>query len=438
MNCLIRFPSSALSPRKILGLVLLIVFVAEVSVMFILPLLLSSTTNEFGRALLDSTLLTLITAPVLWWVIIGPLRRLAIAERARAASIVESAADGIITTDDKGTIESFNVAAERIFGYGVDELIGKRFGILLADSEDGGSDKDIVDQIVSISKSANSDGCELKGSRKDGGTFPMRLAMSEVSLGDKQVVYTAIARDLTEQKRAQLQQRERDIARAEQMAVVAQLATGVAHELRNPLTSIKLLVQNNQEELISRGVPDDDLNIIEQEIRRMERSLQAFLEFARPEKSIRRRFDVAELVDQVFLLVEGRAFQQSVVCVKTGDIGKIFSVNADRDKIQQLLLNLVLNALDAMPKGGTLEIRLSYLVAGELDLKVIDSGSGIDAAVLPRLFEPFVTTKETGVGIGLVISKRIAEGNGGSLSAANISEGGACFTVCLPVSTETD
>jgi PAS domain S-box-containing protein len=429
-----RTLSTALSPKKILGLVLLIIFVAEVIVMFTLPLVVSPRVNEGVRALIDSTLLTLLTAPVLWWIIIGPLRRLAIAERARAASIVEAAADGIVTTNNRGEIESFNVAAEHIFGYPADEIIGSGFGSLLVSSDKDQTSGDLISGMMERSGRTNSEGYEIEGLRKSGEAFPMRLAVSEVYLEDGRV-FTTIIRDLTEQKKAQLQQREHDIARAEQMAVVAQLATGVAHELRNPLTSIKLLVQNNQEELISRGVPDGDLTVIEREILRMERSLQAFLEFARPTKSTHRHFRVAELVDQVFLLVESRAFQQSVVCVKTGDPDQALEVEADRDKVQQLLLNLVLNALDAMPKGGTLEIQLGGVHDGQQELKVIDSGPGIDQKVMTHLFEPFVTTKETGVGIGLAISHRIAQESKGSLVAYNRPEGGACFVLRLPLSS---
>ena len=168
----------------------------------------------------------------------------------------------------------------------------------------------------------------------------------------------------------------------------------------------------------------------------MERSLQTFLEFARPAKSARRHFDMTELIDQIFLLIEGRAFQQSVVCIKTGDPDQPWTVDTDRDKIQQLLLNLVLNALDAMPKGGTLEIHLGRVHDGQQEMRVIDSGPGIDETVLSKLFEPFVTTKETGVGIGLAISRRIAEEHGGGLTAYNLPEGGACFTLRLPVSSK--
>jgi len=117
--------------------------------------------------------------------------------------------------------------------------------------------------------------------------------------------------------------------------------------------------------------------------------------------------------------------------------GQGLEIDADRDKVQQLLLNLVLNALDAMPRGGTLEIHLGGLRDGQQELRVIDSGPGIDQTVLSRLFEPFVTTKETDVGIGLAISHRIADEGGGSLDAYNLPEGGACFTLRLPISSKS-
>ena len=426
--------SSALSPKQILGLILLIVFVAEVSVMFLLPMLLPSNIHEMVRAVVDSTLLTLMTAPVLWWVIIGPLRMLAAAERTRAASIVEAAADAIVTTDGRGMIESFNTAAEHVFGYRSDEAIGLNFTALVESTGNDQSDRELMRRFLADPQGTAGAHIELVGVRQDGTVFPMRMAMSEVYLGDRHV-YTAIIRDLTEQKRAELRQRERDIAKAEQLAVVAQLATGVAHELRNPLTSIKLLVQNSREELASRGIPDDDLDIIGREVKRMERSLQTFLEFSRPTLAAPERIAIGALVDQLFLLVEGRAFQQSVVCVKTGVENDTLYIKGDRDQIQQLLLNLILNALDVMPNGGTLEVNLSLVDDGQLELRVIDSGPGISQKILPRLFEPFVTSKETGVGIGLLISRRIAREHGGDLSAYNQSEGGACLLLRLPLSS---
>jgi len=234
-----------------------------------------------------------------------------------------------------------------------------------------------------------------------------------------------------EQVVKRLQQREREVLRAEQLAGVGQLAAGVAHELRNPLTSIKMLVQTNREDAESRGLPAEDLFIIEQEIRRMERSLQNFLDFARPPKLERRPLNLASAVERTFALIAGRARKQRVA-LEFAPPPEPVMVEADTEQLQQLLVNLTLNALDSMAHGGTLRVELSAAVAGSAELRVLDTGSGIAADLLPRLFQPFVSTKETGLGLGLVVSQRIAEAHAGSLVPANRPDGGACFTLRLP------
>jgi signal transduction histidine kinase len=231
---------------------------------------------------------------------------------------------------------------------------------------------------------------------------------------------------------AQLQQREREVLRADQLVAVGRMAAGVAHELRNPLTSIKMLVQANREEAQARGLPADDLQIIEQEIRRMERCLQTFLDFARPPQLERRPGSLATLAERMFTLVEGRARKQHVTLHFTPPPTPVI-VEADADQMQQLLVNLALNALDAMPQGGSLDVSIGAPVHGQVELRVCDTGPGIAPALLPRLFEPFVSSKETGLGLGLVVSRRIAESHGGNLWVINPPQGGACFVVRLPV-----
>lgn len=226
-----------------------------------------------------------------------------------------------------------------------------------------------------------------------------------------------------------LQQREREVLRAEQLAAVGQLAAGVAHEIRNPLTSIKMLVQLAKQD--GPRLPPEDFDVIEREVRRMERSLNTFLEFARPPKPNHEWVELRTLVEHTLNLVRGRAVKQRVEVVFDQPPRPV-EYHGDPEQLQQVMVNLVLNALDAMPSGGTLEIRLARHADGSLELDVADTGSGIDEKLMPRLFQPFVSNKETGVGLGLVTSRRIVEDHGGSILAANRPGGGAMFTIKLP------
>lgn len=229
------------------------------------------------------------------------------------------------------------------------------------------------------------------------------------------------------------QQREREVLRADQLAMVGQIAAGVAHELRNPLTSVKMLIQTNIRQNAAQGIPVGDLEVIEQEIRRMEKCLQRFLDFARPPRPERRPISLAPIIERTLALVEGRARKQHVTLRFTPPERTVI-VEADEDQIQQLLVNLILNALDAMPEKGDLEVRVAPSLEDSVEMHVLDRGPGIAPDLFPRLFDPFVSTKETGIGLGLAVSHRIAASHGGSLSAVNRPDGGACFVVRLPAS----
>jgi two-component system, NtrC family, sensor histidine kinase HydH len=227
----------------------------------------------------------------------------------------------------------------------------------------------------------------------------------------------------------QLQQREREVLRAEQLAAVGQVAAGVAHELRNPLTSVKMLVQTGLEGSPAGGLSTDDLEIIEHEIRRMEQRIQMFLDFARPTRSERHRTDLLDVARRAVALVEGRAHRQKVMLVTELPPEPVFLL-IDGEQIHQVIVNLLLNALDALPRGG--KIFLDVMRGEQVEVQIRDTGPGILPRIRARLFEPFVSSKETGVGLGLSICKRLIEAHGGAIRGDNSSDGGALFAFTLP------
>ncbi len=244
------------------------------------------------------------------------------------------------------------------------------------------------------------------------------------------VWFVILAAKQAEQERVTMA-RESEALKAQQMMTLAQLATGVAHEIRNPLTSIKMLIQVNKDKFAEEGLPTDDLELVVHEIRRMERSVNSLLEYARPERSEFAKFTIQKIIRNTAQLIESRCSTQNIeLVINLPEIPA--TIEGDSAQIQQLLLNLMLNALDAMPEGGKLTLEVSQSQE-TYEIIVRDTGTGIAPAVESRLFSPFVTTKDNGVGLGLGICKRIAEMHQGTLTGMNRQIRGAEFCLTLPI-----
>jgi two-component system, NtrC family, sensor histidine kinase HydH len=229
---------------------------------------------------------------------------------------------------------------------------------------------------------------------------------------------------------AQVQEKEREVLRSEQLAAVGQLAAGVAHEVRNPLASIKLLVGAALNGGPGRRLSTEDLRVIHAQVGQLEHRVQALLDFARPPEVNKRLCDLRQLITQSLDLVRGRIQQQNVEVDLNLPADNVM-VHVDRDQLTSVLVNLLLNALDAMPGGGRLGIELRQESAEKVRLDISDTGGGIDPTLAGRLFSPFVSTKPTGTGLGLSISRRVVADHGGTLTGVNRAEGGACFTITL-------
>ncbi len=230
----------------------------------------------------------------------------------------------------------------------------------------------------------------------------------------------------------QLHHTRKQAQQSEQLATVGKLAAGFAHEIRNPLTSMKLLVQSANE----RGtmLEGEQLEILEEEIGRLEKLLQSFLDFARPPRPSRKLLNFVSVVEQTAQVVRARAERQGIE-IHCDPSAPELTVYGDGQQLQQVVLNLLLNAMDAQPKGGAIWIELRALnteSANGVELSVADQGVGLPLDLGEQIFEPFVSTKEAGVGLGLSLSQQIVVAHGGTLNAMKRREGGARFTVMLP------
>jgi signal transduction histidine kinase len=233
----------------------------------------------------------------------------------------------------------------------------------------------------------------------------------------------------------ELEQSREKATRSDQLAAVGQLAAGIAHELRNPLTAVKLLVDG----AVEQGSPlsGAELLVLQDEVGHMEQMTQSFLDFARPPKLTRQPIELSQVIDQCRELVRRRC---ETLGIKVTLEGEPITVMGDPQQLRQVILNLLLNAIDAQPEGGSIHLRVVEDHNKSLCvIEIADAGAGIAADYQDRIFDPFVSTKETGMGLGLAISRRIVRSHGGDITASNLGphekdSRGAIFRIELPLS----
>lgn len=256
----------------------------------------------------------------------------------------------------------------------------------------------------------------------------------------------AIARGIAKR----IEQSEREATRSEQLAAVGQLAAGLGHELRNPLTAMRVLIEAGREQATSGGGLDRrDLEVLEEEITRLEKLVESFLDFARPPQVEKTAIDAQSLLEQTIHVVGVPARQRGVTIHCQPPLQAV-SIEADPVQMRQVLLNLLLNALDAAGDGGTVAVEVGQVsdlpdavrAALKQDenlphdnysaIHISDNGPGVPNDMKERIFEPFVSSKETGMGLGLAVSRRIVQAHGGTIIVSDNPGGGARFTIWLP------
>ena len=224
---------------------------------------------------------------------------------------------------------------------------------------------------------------------------------------------------------------EDQLRRADRLSALGELSAGMAHEIRNPLGSIK-----GTAEILRDGVTKDDpkqefANILIKEVDRLNRVLEDFLRFAKPNPVERGLFHPKQVVSDVLELTRQQAIKHRVDV--TLDLAEDIEIPGQGEQIKQAVLNLVLNALQVMPAGGTLSIT-TKTQQDKYDIEVKDSGPGVSKHDRDRIFNPFVTTRESGPGLGLAIAQRIVHGHGGHIKLVSEPGEGATFVICLPMS----
>jgi two-component system sensor histidine kinase AtoS len=357
------------------------------------------------------------------------MREIGESER-RYRLLFESAGDAIFILDAEGEqagrIVQANQAAARMHGYTVDELLTFRI-------QD-------IDTPDSAAKSPEKFERLLKGEwikaviehyKKDGTVFPLEMSAGVFEFGGRKYVL-AIDRDITERKQA-----EEALQRAEQIRTAGELATGLAHEIKNPLAGIKVTMEALSEEPTLSKEDRGVLAKVIDEIKRIEGLIKGLLDFARPPKPQFTSTDVNSVLDSAAQLVLKNVSPAPGKPRKI-ELEKDFGldlpeITADPMQLKQVFMNLLLNAVDAMPEGGRLVLKTAYdQTARAIKIALSDTGKGIDAAALDKIFQPFFTTKSKGTGLGLAISKRLIEDHGGKIGIESVKGAGSTFRINLP------
>ncbi|MDW9665038.1 sensor histidine kinase FixL, partial [Sinorhizobium meliloti] len=356
------------------------------------------------------------------------------ARDAHLRSILDTVPDATVVSATDGTIVSFNAAAVRQFGYAEEEVIGQNLRILMPEPYRHEHDGYLQRYMATGEKRIIGIDRVVSGQRKDGSTFPMKLAVGEMRSGGERF-FTGFIRDLTEREEsaARLEQIQAELARLARLNEMGEMASTLAHELNQPLSAIanyshgctRLL--RDMDDAVATRIREALEEVASQSLRagQIIKHLREFVTKGETEKAPE---DIRKLVEEAAALALVGSREQGVRTVFEYLPGAEM-VLVDRIQVQQVLINLMRNAIEAMRHVDRRELTIRTMPAdpGEVAVVVEDTGGGIPEEVAGQLFKPFVTTKASGMGIGLSISKRIVEAHGGEMTVSKNEAGGATF-----------
>ena len=356
---------------------------------------------------------------------------------AYAQAIVESALDAVISVDDQGSIESFNEAASRMFGYRIDEVRGQHCRSLVATSFYREFDRYFQ---RNRGARAHPSSIDLNACDKHDNEFPIVLSMREI-VEAEETKYVILIRDLTEQRQAEKEVRDqRDmLAHVDRLNTLGEMAAGIAHEINQPLTAISMYAQSGLR-FLRRGQPqlqrlEDALAKLSQQAHRAGAVIERMQEMTRPHQSHQEAVDAGQLLHEISDLGEVEAQLRNFIIVLRLD-DDLPTVNCDPIQIQQVILNLLRNGMESMRanhcKPGSKIVLQARSTPAQVRVSIIDGGIGVSRAQEKQLYQPFATTKSSGMGLGLSISRSIIAAHGGQIEFSNNKGGGATFSFGLP------
>ncbi len=361
------------------------------------------------------------------------------ASEVRFRAVVEAAPSAILLIDDKGAIALANVQAQSLFGYARTDLLAMPVDRLVPAHLRGAHAGQRAMYAMDPQSRAMGAGRELFARRKDGSAFPVEVALSPMATDDGLFVLASVV-DISARRaleRATAEQRD-ELAHLSRVAMLAELAGSLAHELNQPLTAILSNAQAAQRFLAQSPPRVDQIDEILADIVKSDHRARAVIQrlraMLRKEESKHQALDLNDMVEESLRLMRSDLLNRGVT-LSTELAPALPGVSGDRNQLQQVLLNLLMNACDAMdaqPTERRLRVVTHSNAPGRVEIAVSDRGTGIPAAELERIFEPFVTTKAKGIGLGLVICRSIVGAHGGRLWASNNAHRGATLHCELP------
>lgn len=357
-------------------------------------------------------------------------------ESALLRTILETVPDAMVVIDRAGLVRYFSAAAERLFGYTAAEMRGQNVKILMPppyrDQHDGYLHRYLTTgerRIIGI-------GRIVVGQRKDGSTFPMELSVGEASGQD---LFTGFIRDLTERQQTErrLHELQHGLLQASRLRAMGQIAAALAHELNQPLTAAANYVRAALRLL---DAPEPKLDRLREAMRqaseqtmRCGETIRRLRTFVAEEDTEQRPENLVQLVEEACALALIGAKERGITVHIAFEPG-VPEVSVDRLQIQQVLLNLIRNAMEAMEGSKVRDLTVATTVQPEgVQISITDTGKGIPPEIAAQLFQPFVTTKPEGAGIGLSVCRAVIEAHGGRLWVEPNPRGGSAFRFTLPV-----